>query len=87
MKMDQEVGLRETLKELTNSNVSVRINAAKILSWIGNESAIAPLIEALKDSNDGVRYQAARSLKKLTPKDLGENYNEWREWHVKIRGM
>jgi HEAT repeat protein len=79
--------LEQTLRELEHANVSIRIHAAKTLFWLGSESAVAPLIEALKDLNEGVRFQAAKSLAKLTPKDFGENYDEWKLWYAKSRSV
>ena len=52
-----------------------RANATKALGELGDEMAIEPLVNALKDDNDDVRYSAALALDKLyfTPKNEKEN--------------
>jgi HEAT repeat protein len=44
---------------------SVRQSAAVALNYIGDQSAVPALIQALKDSNDGTRFAAANTLGSL----------------------
>jgi HEAT repeat protein len=56
----------EALSLSLNDNLSlVRINAAKALGQIKDERAIDPLITLLKDTDLGVRIEAAQALEKL----------------------
>ena len=50
---------------------------------IGDKRAVEPLIEALKDEDEGARWLAAEALKKITGNDFGEDYEEWRKWYEK----
>ena len=53
------------LTQLTEPKRSVRSNAAIRLGKLRDERAIIPLIQALQDSWDNVRLEAARALNKF----------------------
>ncbi len=60
----------------------VRKAAAKSLGSLRNGQGIAPLIEALQDSDKGVRREAADALKDITREDFGEDAARWRQWQA-----
>lgn len=60
---------------------SVREECAVSLGKIGDEKAIPALIEALKDEYKDVQLRASYSLKDLTGKFFGRDYEEWSEWY------
>jgi hypothetical protein len=68
-----------------------RIGAARLLSEIGDETAIEPCIEALLDSNEHVREFANKTLEKVTHENFGfqaqasprrreQARDKWRKW-------
>jgi HEAT repeat protein len=77
------VKLEDYIQDLANSDVSVRIYAARALHWLEDDRALPPLVGALRDTNEGVRYQAANSLEKLTGQNLGIDAEAWEQWLAK----
>jgi len=65
------------IEELHHDELSIRINAARSLRWVGSDLVIPPLVGALRDAEEGVRFQALRALREITGKDLGETYEDW----------
>jgi len=62
------IGKRATktlIKALKDENEDVRMNSAIALGGLADESAVEPLIDALKDEVMLVRYYAAEALKYL----------------------
>ncbi len=53
------------LEVLSDDDPTVRYGSARILGYIGNEDAAAPLINALSDSDSRVRYWAIDALRRL----------------------
>jgi HEAT repeat protein len=54
-------------------NVNVKFSAAKALGKINSDQAISPLINALKDPDENVRFAAVSALLQLVPKVQGDN--------------
>ncbi|MCK4463886.1 MAG: HEAT repeat domain-containing protein [Candidatus Omnitrophica bacterium] len=59
----------------------VREECATSLGDIGEARAIPALIEALKDDYKEIQLKALRSLKELTGKHFGRDYDEWSTWY------
>lgn len=59
---DRSTDIQKNLELLQSENDRDRIDAARTLGYIGNETAVDGLITALKDSEQLVREEAARSL-------------------------
>jgi HEAT repeat protein len=68
--------LSETLSG--DTDINVRIAAAKGLSGSADQEAVKALGTALEDPDPALQYCAVASLKQVTGKDLGNNVNEWR---------
>lgn len=72
---------------LHNSSYKIRFGIAYVLGLINDINAVEPLIAALEDDNDIVRFKADRSLKKIIWNlgmndkyiDTDEN-NDWKGW-------
>jgi HEAT repeat protein len=69
--------LAETLSG--DTNLDVRMAAAKALSSAGDKEAVAALGRALEDPDPGLQYCAVASLKQVTGKNLGNDVNAWRQ--------
>jgi HEAT repeat protein len=76
------VGLLGTTKgaavTMLKGDESIRAYAARALGRIGDEGAIDPLIEALKDED--AQKPAAEALKKITKQDFGTDAAKWEAW-------
>jgi hypothetical protein len=73
---------------LQDRNEGVRWCAIKILSEIGDDRAIGPLIALLEQSKNVT--DAANALRAITGKDFGDAAGEWRHWatqDTKISGV
>jgi HEAT repeat protein len=68
--------LAETLR--SDTNVDVRLAAAKALASAGDKDAVRALGEALDDNDPAMQYVAMNSMKTVTGKDLGNDVNEYR---------
>jgi HEAT repeat protein len=77
--------LDRLIEELQVRDIGTRIRAAKALGWIGDKTVIPPLLEALKDPDEGVRYQASLSLKEITKKDFGTDYAMWKDFCGRLK--
>ncbi|HTQ38699.1 MAG TPA: HEAT repeat domain-containing protein [Pirellulales bacterium] len=62
-----------------DTDLDVRLAAAKALSTAGDKEAVAALGRALDDSDPALQHCAVDSLKKVTGKDLGNDVNAWRQ--------
>ncbi|HZZ29406.1 MAG TPA: HEAT repeat domain-containing protein [Pirellulales bacterium] len=69
--------LAETLSG--DTDLDVRLSAAKALSTAGDKEAVAALGRALEDSDPAMQFCAVASLKKVTGKDLGNDVSAWRQ--------
>jgi hypothetical protein len=76
---------------LSDTELFVRMAAARVLGDLGNEMAIGPLIDALEDVEPSVREAAVMSLRLLTgksfrfepngePRERAKGVEDWRKW-------
>ncbi|QDU85210.1 HEAT repeat protein [Planctomycetes bacterium Pla163] len=76
---------------LEDSELFVRMAAARVLGDLGNEVAIGPLIDALEDVEPSVREASVMSLRLLTgksfrfepngdPRERAKGIEDWRKW-------
>ncbi|MGD2091022.1 MAG: HEAT repeat domain-containing protein [Candidatus Aminicenantes bacterium] len=61
-------------------NPYVRLNTIEALGEIGDPRALEPLIELLNDKDGRVQWGTASSLKLITGKDFGKDYDKWKKW-------
>jgi HEAT repeat protein len=74
-------GFTLILSELRASkDPKARRNVAWALGEVHDKRAISPLIQALNDESEDVRYQAAKALATITGQDFGNDSAKWREW-------
>lgn len=69
--------LAETLSG--DTDLDVRMAAAKALSTAGDKQAVAALGRALEDPDPGLQFCAVASLKQVTGKNLGNDVNAWHQ--------
>jgi HEAT repeat protein len=62
---------------------NIRENITWALGEMDDKRAIETLITALKDEDTSVRKSAARSLRKITGKNFGQNQAAWENWYNK----
>jgi hypothetical protein len=62
-----------------DTDLDVRMAAAKALSTAGDKEAVAALGRALDDSDPAMQFCAVASLKQVTGKDLGNDVGAWRQ--------
>jgi HEAT repeat protein len=75
----------EAVTELTTvlhaeSNVDVRMAAAKALGATGEATAAQPLAEVLADNDPAIQRRAIESLKSVSGKDYGYDVPAWRQY-------
>jgi HEAT repeat protein len=58
----------------------IRFKIITILNEIRDPRAVEPLMEALTDSEEIVRSEAAATLRKITGQDFGRDQTKWRNW-------
>ena len=66
-----EAAVESLIQNLTDQNLSVKVNAVKALVEIG-EPAVEPLIQALEDDNPQVRASAAEALSGINDERIVE---------------
>ncbi|HEY5313276.1 MAG TPA: HEAT repeat domain-containing protein [Pirellulales bacterium] len=64
----------------SDTNIDVRMAAARALGETGDPTATAALAQALEDHDPAMQYRAVQSLRKLTGKHYGDNVAVWREY-------
>jgi len=67
-------------KDRLRGDLEPRKEAAKALAKIGDARALEPLIEVLKDSDEGMRLSALAALKIITPQDFPDDHGVWKRW-------
>ena len=77
----QEVAIPHLASTLRDGDCYVPVVSNQALGTIGSEGAVEALIEALRDFRSRVRAFASISLKELTGRDHGEDYEAWRTWY------
>ena len=73
---DSVTALAKTLG--SDTDVDVRIAAAKGLGDTRDKTAVKHLSVALEDPNPALQLRGVRSLEKVTGKDYGDDVNAWR---------
>jgi hypothetical protein len=63
-----------------DTNIDVRLAAARAIGKTKDKSAVAPLAEALVDSNPAIQHRVVSSLKEVSGKDFGNDVNVWRAY-------
>ena len=89
IKADMEImsKLKENLKLTLTSDesVDVRLNSAEALGQFKYEDVLYSLISALKDKEFSVRFQAERSLVKLTGMTFYGDPDKWLDWLKRVK--
>ena len=75
----------ESVRELSrvatsDADADVRLAAVKGLGYTRDRAALAPLAEALADSNPAMQYRAQESLRAVSGRDFGADVQAWREY-------
>lgn len=73
---------REQLTQIVNSDtdVDVRVSAARQLAYFRDTDSIRALGIALDDPNPALQFRAVESLKVITGQNYGDNVVAWREF-------
>jgi HEAT repeat protein len=64
----------------SDTDQDVRLAAAEALGKTRDPKAIAALGLALEDRDPAMQYRAVTSLRKIAPKDLGNDAEKWRQY-------
>jgi HEAT repeat protein len=64
----------------TDSDIDVRLSAARALGEIEDPAAVNALGKALEDVDPAMQYRAVVSLRRITGEDLGNDVNAWRQY-------
>jgi len=67
-------------KALRSPDMETAIQAARLLGENGNETALEPLVEALKDDRAEVRKECRNALVRLTKRTMDASDESWRSW-------
>lgn len=82
---------KETIKFLmerlkVETDVRTKIQIMQIFQQAQDQETIPLLIEMLKDSEEDVRLGASRTLRQLTKRAFGTNYESWKKWWDNLQG-
>lgn len=80
-----DIIIDEVIPLLQDRNEGVRWSAIKILSEIGDERAIGPLIALLEQSKNVT--DTANALRAITGQDFGDEPGAWRQWVMREPGL
>lgn len=86
LEMKAEESFDALVEALSNRNKNIRLNAAKILGFIGNSAAIEPLINTLRDHNKLVRREASTALARFGQDAVDPLINILDDDDWKVRG-
>jgi len=64
----------------SDTNLDVRLSAARAIGQTHEKSAVAPLAEALSDADPAIQYSVVSALKQISGKDYGNDVNLWRAY-------
>jgi HEAT repeat protein len=63
-----------------DTDIDVRIAAVRALGQTRDQTALAPLAEALVDPDPAVQFRAQQSLRSVSGRDFGNDVKAWREY-------
>jgi hypothetical protein len=64
----------------SDTDLDVRLAAARAIGQTHEKSAVGNLAEALVDPNPAIQFRVASSLKEISGKDYGTDVNRWRAY-------
>ena len=64
----------------SDTNLDVRLTAARAIGQTKEKSALQPLAEALSDADPAIQYCVVGALKQISGKDYGNDVNLWRAY-------
>ena len=76
----QEAADRLTGLLTSDTNLDVRLAAARAIGETHEKSAVQPLAEALSDGDPAIQYRVVGALKQISGKDYGSDVNLWRAY-------
>ena len=76
-----DAAMDQALALLNDRHECVRWAAIRVLSEIGDERAVAPLVNLLEQSR--LVMDAAQALRNITGQDFGTDASAWRAWAMK----
>jgi hypothetical protein len=82
-RMQDPTTTKMLLGMLSSENRHTRFRIAEALAHSKDPASVDALIGALKDQDSSVKSSAARSLKRITGQDFGEDAGKWQEWRAK----
>ena len=80
-----EDGIDAAIQILNDRKESVRWSAIRILTEIGDDRAVEPLIQLIERGKSCT--DAANALRNITGQDLGEDGLAWRAWASRKKGV
>jgi HEAT repeat protein len=63
-----------------NTDTDVRLTAVQALGDTRDPAAMATLVPALGDHDPAMQYRVVGALRKVAPRDLGDNVERWRQY-------
>jgi HEAT repeat protein len=78
-------GGQDAVRELSqtlasDTNIDVRISAARALGTTEQPGALNPLTDALADTDPALRYRTLESLRGVSGRDFGTDVDAWRQY-------
>ena len=64
----------------SDTNLDVRLAAARAIGETHEKSAVQPLAEALSDGDPAIQYRVVGALKQISGKDYGNDVNLWKAY-------
>ena len=86
LEMRAEESFDYLVEALNNRNKDIRKYSAQVLGYIGDEKAIQPLINTLKDGNKLVRREASTALTRIGEKAVDPLISILKDDDWKVRG-
>jgi hypothetical protein len=64
----------------SDSNIDVKLAAARALGKIKDPAALPPLADLLAESDPAIQHRAIESMKTISGRDFGADVNAWRQF-------
>ncbi|MFN0206181.1 MAG: HEAT repeat domain-containing protein [Planctomycetota bacterium] len=77
----QEASAPALIAALTDKNWRVRASAIAGLGRVRSKDALAPLVGIVESDEGRLVEDASKTLKLLTGRDFGKDYNSWKRWY------